>query len=179
MKILLMSGSFRSKSKSLAILNTLKEGFAEHAFELPRLDALPFFSEDFGTDKPEAVLNLLESVRAADGIVVCSPEYNHSVPAVLKNAIDWVSRPAFASVLKGKPVTVITQAGSPIGGARAQAHIKLVFDSTLSLVHPCHEMTIGGIDSAFDDDLRIVDEQVASRLKRHFADFVAFVGAPR
>ncbi|PSW16124.1 NAD(P)H-dependent oxidoreductase [Photobacterium rosenbergii] len=175
MKLLLLSGSFHSKSKSVAILNALKGYFSEHEYTFPQLDSLPFYCEDLAKDKPENIRQLIQDVEIADGIIVCTPEYNHSIPAVLKNAIDWVSRPAFNSVLKDKPVTIITQANSPVGGARAQAHIKLVFDSTLSCIHPVHEMMITGVDSVLNSELQIVDAKVEERLKRHMVNFVEFI----
>ncbi|QIA64934.1 NAD(P)H-dependent oxidoreductase [Vibrio astriarenae] len=175
MKLLLLSGSFHSKSRSIAILKALKGYFPEHQYILPELNSLPFYCEDLAKDKPENILQLIEDVETSDGIIVCSPEYNHSVPAVVKNAIDWVSRPAFNSCLKGKPVTIITQANSPVGGARAQAHFKLVFDSTISAIHPVHEMTITGVDSVFNAEFEIVDATVEERLKRHMTSFVEFI----
>ncbi|WP_394240965.1 NADPH-dependent FMN reductase [Vibrio astriarenae] len=175
MKLLLLSGSFHSKSRSNAILNALKGYFPEHEYTFPELNTLPFYCEDLAKDKPERILKLIRDVETADGIVVCSPEYNHSIPAVVKNAIDWVSRPAFNSCLKGKPVTIITQANSPVGGARAQAHFKLVFDSTISMIHPVHEMMITGIDKVLDSNLEIVDAKVEERLKRHMMSFVEFI----
>lgn len=175
MNILLMSGSFHSKSKSLAILAAIQHYFPEHDYVLPELDTLPFYSEDLNAEKPSSILNFMDQVESCDGIMVCSPEYNHSIPAVLKNAIDWASRPAFNSVLKDKPVTVITQANSPVGGARAQAHIKLVFDSTLSVIYPCHEMLITGVDKIFDAKNTISDAEVKQRLERHFLGFIEFL----
>ncbi|MCG8315483.1 MAG: NAD(P)H-dependent oxidoreductase [Pseudomonadales bacterium] len=175
MKLLLLSGSFHSTSKSRAILNSVKDFFPEYEYVFPQLDLLPFYSQDLVENKPSSVLELIESVHAVDGIIVCSPEYNHSVPAVLKNAIDWASRPAFKSALKGKPVTVITQANSPVGGARAQAHIKLIFDSTLSSIHPAHEMMISDIDNVVDINHQITDIQIKKRLKRHILSFIDFI----
>lgn len=175
MKLLLLSGSFHSESKSLAILNTIKDYFPEHEHILPKLNDLPFYCEDLNKDKPEAILKLLDEVAESDGIVVCTPEYNHSVPAVLKNAIDWVSRPAFNSVLKEKPISLITQANSPVGGARAQAHLKLIFDSTLSIIHPCHEMMIADIDNMINSGRNTVDSKVESRLRRHVSNFCEFI----
>ncbi|CAM4389104.1 NADPH-dependent FMN reductase [Vibrio agarivorans] len=179
MKLLLLSGSFHSKSRSIAILNALKGYLPQHECVLPELNTLPFYCEDLAQDMPDNIQALIRYVEESDGLIVCTPEYNHSIPAVLKNAIDWVSRPAFNSVLKGKPVTIITQANSPVGGARAQAHIKLVFDSTLSKIHPTHEMMITGIDSVLNDQLEIIDEKVETRLQRHMASFVEFIEQQR
>ncbi|PCJ90611.1 MAG: NADPH-dependent FMN reductase [Porticoccaceae bacterium] len=174
MNILLMSGSFHSKSKSISILNSLQSYFPNYDYELPRLDKLPFYNEDLNADKPDSILSLIDQVKTCNGIVVCSPEYNHSVPAVLKNAIDWVSRPAFNSALKDKPITIITQANSPVGGARAQAHLKLIFDSTLSVIYPSHEMMITGVDKVIASDGSISDG-VKNCLERHFSSFVEFI----
>ncbi|AKH68220.1 putative flavoprotein [Spongiibacter sp. IMCC21906] len=175
MKLLLMSGSFHSGSKSLAILNALQGYFPEQDFELPKLDALPFYNEDLSANLPVSVVALIQSIKSADGIVVCSPEYNHSIPAVIKNAIDWASRPAFTSVLKDKPISIITQANSPVGGARAQAHFKLVFDSTLSIIQPCHEMMVTDVSKAINAQHQVVDEHVAMRLQRHLSEFIDFI----
>jgi chromate reductase len=171
MKIVLLSGSFHSKSRSLAVLDAIQHYFPEHHYVLPRLNELPFYCEDLNKQKPAGVKAFLADIDTCDGILVCTPEYNHSIPAVLKNAIDWASRPAFNSVLKGKPVSIISQGVSPVGGARAQAHLKLVFDSTLSVIHTTHEMMIPGIDTVFNESLSVIDQKVEARLKRHVSDF--------
>ncbi len=150
MKLVLLSGSFRSQSRSLSILDEIQKCFSSYEFILPKLDSLPFYNEG-------------------------SPEYNHSIPAVLKNAIDWTSRPAFESVLKDKPITIITQANSSVGGARAQAHIKLIFDSTLSHIHPIHEMMISSVSEVINNSGEIIDDKVKTRLKRHIESFSKFV----
>ncbi len=155
----------------LKAIGTFLEG---HALETPKLNELPFFCEDLNKDKPELIKTFLENVESADGIICCTPEYNHSIPAVLKNALDWASRPAFNSPLKGKPVSIVTQAVSPVGGARAQAHLKLVLDSTLSEIHLCHEMMVTDIDKVIAEG-RVVDTKVLGRLERHCKDFIRFV----
>lgn len=176
MQFLLLAGSFHSRSYTHALLDVIAFELQPHHCVRPALDLLPFYSEDLGGDrKPPVVLELLQQVQHCDGIIVCSPEYNHSIPAVLKNAIDWASRPAFKSPLKDKPVTIITQAQSPVGGARAQAHIKLVFDSTLSPVHPCHEMMITGVKDIFDAQMQLTDGKARERLRRHIGDFLVWM----
>ncbi len=171
MKLLLLSGSFHKNSRSIALLKEIKSLYPDYEMSIPKLDEVPFYSEDLEKEKPEMVSELFSLVEKADGIIVCSPEYNHSIPAVLKNAIDWVSRPAFNSVLKDKPVTIITQSQSPVGGARAQAHLKLVFASTFSNIHINHEMMITGVDKVLSAEGKIIDEKVIQRLKRHVDDF--------
>lgn len=175
MQFLLLSGSFHSRSKSLALIEAIRALLPDHACSVPSLAELPFYSEDLNRDKPAHVQAFLAQVAASEAVICVTPEYNHSIPAVLKNAIDWASRPAFASALKGKPVMIVTQANSPVGGARVQAHLKLVLDSTLSLNHPAHEMLISGVDSIFDAEMKLVDEAVQRRLRRHLDDFLQFV----
>ena len=176
MRILILSGSFHSNSKSLRIARALRNHLSQHHCDIPRLDELPFYSEDLRTDKPAGVKALLEMTQACDGIICVTPEYNHSVPAVLKNAIDWASRPAFDSPLKDKPVTIISQAESPVGGARLQAHLKLVFDATLSSIFPAHEMMITGVSKVLDENDTIVDPDTGRRLFRHLDGFLEFAG---
>lgn len=174
MHFLLLSGSFHSNSRSLTLLNEVSRFLVGHTYEIPKLDQLPFYCEDINKNKPEWLTIFLEKVEKADGIICCTPEYNHCIPAVLKNAIDWVSRPAFNSPLKGKPVSIITQAVSAVGGVRAQAHLKLVFDSTLSDIHICHEMMVADIAKVIVDG-RVVDAKVLERLQRHTNDFIQFI----
>lgn len=174
MHILLLSGSFHSRSRTLALIEAIRHFLPAHTCEVPALDQLPFFSEDLNQHKPGIVQTFLAQVDSSDAIICVTPEYNHSIPAVLKNAIDWASRPAFASPLKGKPVTIVTQADSPVGGARVQAHLKLVLDSTLALNHTAHEMLIGGVKTIFDAQFKLVDATVQRRLQRHLEDFLVF-----
>ncbi|NRB42584.1 MAG: NAD(P)H-dependent oxidoreductase [Pseudomonadales bacterium] len=174
MKFILLSGSFHNNSRSLAILKNMEVFFGEHEAEVLKLDTLPFFSEDLTLYKPEPVREFLSRINTADGILICSPEYNHSIPAVLKNAIDWASRPAFNSILKDMPVSIITQAVSPVGGSRAQAHLKLVLDSTLSKMHMCHEMMIPQVHELFDNEMNLVNIKARERLEKHVTDFVEF-----
>lgn len=174
MKFLLFSGSFHSNSRSLIILKTVTKYLKDHTSEVVELNRLPFFCEDLNKNKPDTIQGYLDKVSTSDGIICCTPEYNHSIPAVLKNALDWASRPAFNSPLKGKPVSIITQAASPVGGARAQAHLKLVLDSTLSDIHICHEMMVTEIDKVLSGR-EVTDPKTLERLGRHTDDFVRFI----
>ncbi len=175
MSIVLLSGSFHKYSKSLAILRAVESMLSPSKVILPQLDALPFYSDDLtGNHQPVVVDEFMAQIEAADAIICCTPEYNHSVPAVLKNAIDWASRPAFQSPLKDKPICIITQANSAVGGARAQAHLKLIFDATLSRVHLAHEMMISDIDNKINAEHELTDAKVKDRLQKHLTDFKKF-----
>jgi chromate reductase len=154
-----MSGSLRTGSYSNAILATLREKFAGRAdLRLYDLAPIPLYNQDFEGDKrPPVVKKLLADIEAADGLVFCAPEFNHSIPGVLKNAIDWASRPAFQSVLAYKPVAIMATSRGPLGGARCLEHMKVALDSCLSRIALAREVIITAAESKIRDG-RLVDE---------------------
>ena len=154
-----MSGSLRAGSYSNAVLATLREKFAGRA-DIRRYDLseVPLYNQDFEGDKrPPVVKKLLAEIAAADGLVLCAPEFNHSIPGVLKNAIDWASRPAFQSVLAYKHVAVMATSRGPLGGARCLEHMKVALDSCLSRVTLAREVIITAAETKIRDG-RLVDE---------------------
>jgi chromate reductase len=90
-------------------------------------------------------------------MVLCAPEFNHSIPGVLKNAIDWASRPAFASVLAYKPIAIMATSRGPLGGARCLEHMKVALDSCLSRVTLAREVIITATESKIKDG-RLADD---------------------
>jgi chromate reductase, NAD(P)H dehydrogenase (quinone) len=154
-----MSGSLRVGSYSNAILETLREKFAGRAeLQLYDLAPIPLYNQDFEGDKrPPTVKKLLADIAEADGLVMCAPEFNHSIPGVLKNAIDWASRPSFQSVLAYKHVAIMATSRGPLGGARCLEHMKVAFDSCLSRVTLAREVIITATESKVIDG-RLVDE---------------------
>jgi len=154
-----MSGSLRAGSFSNAILQTLREHFAERAdLTVYDLGPVPSYNQDFeGEKRPPVVKRMLADIEAADGLVLCAPEFNHSIPGVLKNAIDWASRPAFASVLAYKPVAIMATSRGPLGGARCLEHLKVALDSCLSRVTLAREVIVTAAESKIKDG-RLVDE---------------------
>ena len=157
-KILGLAGSLRRASVSKAILRTLAEK-APGDVEVTIFDLadVPLFNQDLEADLPASVRALREAVATCDGMIVVSPEYNHGMSGVIKNAIDWVSRPGYASVLVDKGVAVITTSESPLGGARAQGDLHKMFLSCLSRIAPGREVSIGGTQKSVVDG-ELVDE---------------------
>jgi chromate reductase, NAD(P)H dehydrogenase (quinone) len=139
--ILCLSGSLRAASSSRAVLEKLC-GMIEDEVSIVRFDiaTLPHYNADL--ESPETVEALKSAIANADGLIIVTPEYNYSVPGVLKNAIDWASRPAYASVLKGKPVFVVSTSGGAMGGVRAQAHMKYILNGVLARVFPWQEVIV-------------------------------------
>ncbi len=140
-KILFLCGSLRAASSSAAFMRALMEaakGSAEVSTHA--LGEVPPYNADV-TDHP-AVKALIEAIGAADGLVIITPEYNYSVPGVLKNAIDWASRPAFQSVFKGKPCLVASASAGALGGVRAQGHLKYILNAMLADLHVGLEIAV-------------------------------------
>src|SRR5438445_7949550 len=126
MRVLGIPGSLRQDSLNKALLRTAAErlpgGVELETFD--RLAEIPPFSEDAEAGPaPDAVRELREAIRAADAVLIATPEYNHSLPGQLKNALDWASRPAGQSALSGKPAAVIGASKSMFGAVWAQAEL--------------------------------------------------------
>jgi chromate reductase len=177
MKILGISGSLRKGSYNTGLLEAALQLLPEGVeMTLVGCGDIPLYNKDLDTaNKPEAVQQLLQAIRQADGVLFATPEYNYSFSGVLKNAIDWASRPAYKSVLAGKPVAIVSASPSSIGGARAQAHLRQVLSATLSPVVPAPALVVSLVQNKFDGDGTLIDEDSKSQLTRYLGDFVAWV----
>ena len=154
-----MSGSLRSGSYSNAVLDTLRETFAGRAdLRIYDLRPIPLYDQDFeGEKRPEPVKALLKAIADSDGLVLCAPEFNHSIPGVLKNALDWASRPAFTSVMAYKPVAIMATSRGALGGARCLEHMRVALDSMMSRVTLAREVIITSSADKIRDG-RLVDK---------------------
>jgi chromate reductase, NAD(P)H dehydrogenase (quinone) len=150
-RILGISGSLREASFSTAILRTLaRKAAPSMLIDVMTLEDIPFYSEDLdGSPGPNAVAKLKRSVTESDGILIATPEYNHGIPGVLKNALDWASRPAFQSCFKGKPVSIVSSSLAFTGGVRAQYQLRetLIAMQAHLVIGP--EVVVGGVHSKF------------------------------
>jgi chromate reductase len=153
MRILGLSGSLRAGSHNTRLLrgaSTLLGDDAELVI-YDQLGAIPPFSEDEESAPPEAVQRFKEAIAQADGLLVATPEYNSSIPGVLKNAIDWASRPRANSPLAGKPAAVIGASTSLFGAVWAQAETRKVLGSSGARVID-RELPIGQAEEALGGD---------------------------
>lgn len=148
----------------------------------PGLASIPPFSEDLETgDGPEPVRRLRRAVADADGLLIATPEYNQSLPGVLKNVIDWLSRPP-EEVLAGKPVAVIGATTGAWGTRLAQSALRQVLYATESRVLPAPTLYLRAAAAAFDTAGRLVDERARKGLAAvlaAFAEWIVAVTAPR
>lgn len=140
-----ISGSLRKDSYNSAILATVKDAVADRAtLEILRLNDLPFYDQDLdNATPPEAVVKLRATIGGADGIFIISPEYNYGISGVLKNALDWASRPYGKSSLAGKHVLTATSSPAFTGGARAQAQLSETLGATGARVLLRPQIVIG------------------------------------
>lgn len=159
-RLLGISGSIRRASNNTAILRTLQEAAANKAqLTLFPLNEVPLYNADLeGDNLPEAVQALKQAIDESDGLVVCSPEYNYGMSGVLKNAIDWASRPAYQSPLKGKPALIITSSPTTTGGARAQAQLRESLSATLARVVARPQIVFAGVHEKVQEG-RLIDQQ--------------------
>jgi chromate reductase len=132
------------------------------------LGELPPFNQDLETGAFAAgpVRELCEQVAAAHGLLIATPEYNHSVPGVLKNAIDWLSRPSSGEVLVGKPVAVVGASAGRWGTRLAQAALRQALFATESLVMTGPALYLAQTDASFDSSGRLTDEAARSALRQ-------------
>lgn len=179
MRILGISGSLRAKSVNTGLLHAAAGLLPEDVqLSLHDYSQVPLYNEDVDMDaKPAQVAQLKEAIAGSDAVLFATPEYNHSIPGVLKNALDWVSRPAFNSVLVGKPAGIISASKSFVGGARAQVHLRQVLDSTLAPVFPHPDVLVGLAFEKSSPDGVVNDPVTLKFIHDYLRKFVAWINA--
>ena len=172
-RILGIAGSLRRGSYNHLLLEAARELAPQWiTIEFFDLADIPLYNADLDTaeERPASVEQLKRAIAAADGLLIATPEYNHTVPGVLQNAIDWASRPAGKSPLAGKPTGIMGAATGGIGTARAQQHLKLVLFSTLAVVLPHSGVTVGQAAEKFDATGRLAHEPTRAFVKSFIQD---------
>lgn len=176
MKLVGIVGTNSSESTNRRLLQYMQKHFADKVeIEICEIEDIPIFNEPEDKTAPTAVQELSDKISAADGVIFATPEYDHSIPAVLKNAIEWLSyttRP-----LIDKPVMIIGASLGALGTSRAQAHLRQILEAPelKALIMPNVEYLLGRALSAFDDDGKLIYPDKAQELDNDFAEFVSFV----
>jgi chromate reductase len=158
--VLGFAGSLRKASYNKALLHAAVELAPEGMkIEVFDLDGIPLFNQDFEKQLPEKVKEFKAKIKAADAILIVTPEYNYSLPGVLKNAIDWASRPYPDNAFNGKPVAIMGASTGMLGTARAQYHLRqcFVFLNMRPLNRP--EVMVTYAPQKFDETGRLTDEE--------------------
>lgn len=176
-KIAVLVGSLRNASYNKALARTIEEVAPEGIeFIHGDISVLPLFNEDLEAEYPTEASNLKEVIRNADGLLIVTAEYNRGIPGVLKNAIDWVSRPWDGQPLKGKPVAIAGVSSGKIGTAVAQSHLRqmLVYLEARLMGQP--EVYAGPSATVFDESGN-ADEKTRQHLEKFIGSFVDHIGA--
>jgi chromate reductase len=175
MRVLGISGSLRRGSHNTQLVRAAAEllppGVELELWQgLP--DVPPYDEDDDVAAGPAAVAAFRAAVRRADAVLIATPEYNHSIPGALKNALDWASRPFATNAFRGKPVIVVGSSTGIFGAAWAQAELRKVLAAMgARVVGP--EVAVGQAGEKFDADGALFDDEVRSQLREGLAALVA------
>jgi chromate reductase len=172
-RILGIAGSLRRESYNRAALRAATELVPEGAeIETFELDGIPGFNQDEEQNPPAKITELKRRIRDADAILIVTPEYNYSIPGVLKNTIDWASRPYGDSAWSGKPAAIMGASVGTIGTARAQYHLRqmMVFLNMFPVNQP--EVMIGNAAQRFDEQGKLTDDATKELIRQLLQNLV-------
>jgi chromate reductase len=165
-KILGFAGSLRKGSYNKALLRAALELLPKDSeLEVFDLEGIPPLNQDLEDKPPQKVKEFKERIKSSDAILIATPEYNYSIPGVLKNAIDWASRPYGDNAFEGKPVAIMSASGGMLGGARAQYHLRQVF--VFLNMHPLNrpEVIVSFADEKIDENGRVTDKKTRDKIR--------------
>ena len=166
MRVLGIAGSLRAGSYNKALIEAARE-LAPAGMEIAEFDLrrVPLYDGDVeAAGDPEPVAALKGAIRNADALLIATPEYNRGVPGVLKNAVDWASRPPLGSPLAGKPVAIMGASTGRGGTARAQEQLRDALEFPLASVLAEPEVLVPEAYMRFDEHGRLVDEETRKQL---------------
>lgn len=168
-RVLGVAGSLRLGSLNRALLRAaVKLAPVGMTIETFDLNDVPLYNGDVETaGDPPGVAAFKDAIRAADAVLFVTPEYNHGVPGVMKNAVDWASRPARDAALNGKPVGIIGASPGQTGTARGQSQLRQAFEFTNSFCMPQPEILVFRAHEKFDANGELIDAKTAEYLGRY------------
>jgi NAD(P)H-dependent FMN reductase len=169
-------GTNSERSTNRKLLRFMAEHFApQAAIEVLEIKDLPAFDEPENKTAPAAVTAFSKKIAAADGVIIATPEYNHTIPAPLGSALEWI---AYTSrVLVNKPVMIVGCSLGALGTSRAQAHLRQILDAPelKARVMPGTEFFLGHSEHVLDDDFNLNNPEKVDELEEHFTEFQDFV----
>lgn len=176
MKIRVIVGSISKGSNNMKIGKFLVDRYKDRLdIEILDIKDMPMYNMDIELDPPQIVLDVKRQAGSADGIIFVTPEYNHSIPGVLKNTLDWFSRVERA--IPGKPTMVIGASTGMLGTVRGQTHLRQVLNSGgISAINlPGNEVFIANVEDKLDEEGRLVDEATIKFLDKAVDNFIDWV----
>ena len=160
------AGSLRQGSYNRALLRAASAmSPASSSLEIFDLAGIPPFNQDLENTPPEKVREFKARIKSVDAILIATPEYNYSIPGVLKNAIDWASRPTGDSAWNGKAAAVMGASTGMLGTARAQYHLRQVFVALNMHTLNRPEVMVTLAAQKFDENGNLIDQATADRVK--------------
>lgn len=168
LSLVTLCGSLRTASYNAALLRFLPEVFSKQVTLTPlEWRGLPVYDADdeAANGIPEQAKALQRAIRASDGLIIASPEYNHGMPGGIKNTIDWLSRGPMPHGLFGVPTAILGASNGPIGTYRAQAMMRQTLAQLNAPTMPSPQVLVGNAQDKFDAELRLVDEPTRKFLK--------------
>jgi chromate reductase len=172
-EVLGVAGSLRQGSYNRALLRAAQTIAPEGvSITIHDLIDVPLYNGDLEAQgDPPGVAAFKDAIRAADGVLMATPEYNHGVPGVMKNAVDWASRPARNAALNGKPVGLLGASPGQTGTARGQSQLRQAFEFTNSYCMPQPEILVFRAHEKFDADGNLTDAKTAEFLGKYLEAF--------
>ncbi|SDD90761.1 chromate reductase [Bradyrhizobium brasilense] len=174
--IVTIVGSIRKQSFSLKIANALaKLAPASLKLDVTTLQEISFFNQDLEAAPPADWLAFREKLQKSNGVLFVTPEYNRSIPGVLKNAIDVASRPYGKSSFIGKPIGIIGNSPGPLGGVSAVKHLQNILPGISGPILGQPEAYLNGVGDAFDDNGELTKDSLKGVLQQYLDAFAAFI----
>jgi chromate reductase len=174
--IVTLVGSLRKEAFSLKIANALaKLAPASLKLEVTTLNGISFFNQDLEGAPPADWLSFREKLQKSNGVIFVTPEYNRSIPGVLKNAIDVGSRPYGKSSFIGKPVGIISNSPGPLGGVSAAKHLQNIMPGISGPIMGQPETYLNAVGDAFNDKGELTKESLQKVLQQFLEAFAAWV----
>lgn len=176
-KIAVLVGSTKANSTNMKFARALETlAIGKLSFDYIDIGSLPFYDDSLWDNPPEPVTRMKEQIVAADGVLFVTPEFNRSIPGVLKNAIDWPSRPYGQSVWAGKPGAIVGATPGAIGTAVAQSHLRSIASVLDIHLMGQPEIYFTMKPGLIDDNSLVTDDKTRAFLQGWVNKFTAYVG---
>jgi chromate reductase len=174
--IVVIVGSIRKESFTLKIANALARlAPASLKLDVVTLHGLSFFNQDLEATAPADWLTFREKIQKSSAVLFVTPEYNRSIPGILKNAIDVASRPYGKSSFLGKPIGIVSNSPGPLGGVSAAKHLQNILPGISGPILGQPEIYLNAVGDAFDDKGQLTKEALQKVLQQYIDAFAAFV----
>lgn len=176
MKLKIIVGSISKKSNNMKIAKFIENKYKDKLdIEILDIKEMPMYNEDIELDPPQVVLDIKKSAKEADGIIFVTPEYNHSIPGVLKNTLDWFSR--VERPIANKPTMILGASTGSLGTVRSQTHLRQVLNSggVAAINLPGNEVFISNVEDKLDKQGKLIHEATIEYIDKTIDNFINWI----